>query len=373
MRTAVFLKIILKSANKYAIVQNVIDYITIFKEYPVKTIKEVAATARVSVATVSRVMNNDPAVAGRTRERVLQVIKEMDYQPNLIGRHLRKSQTKKVIVLIPSISNQFYSKIITRIENVARIHGYRIMVCMSHSNKETELEYIEMLTTKVVDGMIFLTSKLSANEMSEIARKYPAVQCCEFIEGSDTDIVSIDNEKAAFDAISFLLDQGHSTIAFFGSKEKYYSGDLREKGYRRALQERGIEIDKKNIFYDGYSYPSGERMAVRLLALKRRPTAVFCISDSIAIGCIKKLMESGIRVPDEISVIGFDDTSIAKMYQPEISTVAQPQAEIGELAMNLLIQRMSGDRQPASFHILPHCLVLRETTRKSERVKPDID
>lgn len=329
----------------------------------VRTIKEVAAMAKVSVATISRVINNDPAVTPATRERVLQVIEEMDYQPNLIGRHLRRSQTKKVIVLIPSISNQFYSKIITRIETTARNYGYKIMVCMSHSDKETELEYIEMLTTKVVDGMIFLSSKLDAKEMSAIAQKYPVVQCCEYIEGSQTDIVSIDNEKAAFDAVSILLEQGHSSIAFFGAKEKYNSGILREKGYHRALQEHGIKIDEKYLFFDGYSYPSGERMAMELLSLSKRPSAVFCVSDSIAIGCIKKLIDCGIKVPEEISVMGFDDTSIAKMYNPAISTVAQPQVEIGEMAMELLIKNMTENRKTISFNFLPHHLVLRETTR----------
>lgn len=328
-----------------------------------KAIKEVADKAMVSVATVSRVINKSPTVAKATRDRVLSVIAEMDYQPNLIGRHLRRSQTKKVLVLIPSISNQFYSKIITKIETIAQNHGYKTMVCISHSDRKIELEYIEMLTTKVVDGMIFLTSKLSAKELSVLAQKYSIVQCSEFVEGSQTDIVSIDNEKAAFDAVSFLIGKGHRSVAFFGSIEKYNSGILREKGYRRAMEENELVIDKNNTFFDGYSYPSGERMAMNLLSLERRPSAIFCISDSIAIGCIKKLVDCGVRVPEEISVMGFDDTSIAKMYNPAISTVAQPQVEIGELAMELLVKRMTGDKQPTSFNILPHHLVIRKTTR----------
>ncbi len=329
-----------------------------------KTIKEVAARARVSVATVSRVMNHAPSVAEETRTHVLQVMQEMDYHPNLIGRQLRKSQTKRVLVLIPSISNQFYSKIIAKIETTARKYEYRVLVCMTHSEREMELEYIAMIKAKEVDGLIFLTSKLEAAEMDRIARKHPVVQCCEFIEGSHTDVVSIDNEKAAYDAVSFLLDQGHRAIAFFGSAEKYHSGNLREKGYRRALQERGIPLDKTHLFFDGYSYQSGERMAERMIACANRPSAVFCISDSIAIGCMKKLIDKGIRVPDDISVMGFDDTSIAKMVHPELSTVAQPQADIGESAMEMLMRQINGGEGAFEFKILPHRLALRDTVSK---------
>lgn len=331
-------------------------------EGSVRTIKEVAAKAGVSVATISRVINNDPAVQASTRERVLAVIRELNYEPNLLGRHLRKAQTKKILVLIPSISNQFYSKIITKMESVAQDAGYTVLVCMSHSNREIEQSYLDMLKTKVVDGLIFLTSNLTAQEMTAISEHYPIVQCCEFIAGSVTDIVSIDNEKAAYDAVSFLLEQGHRRVAFFGSSEKYCSGLMREEGYRNALKDHGIPVDESLLFYDSYGYPGGKRLADAMLRVEDRPTAVFCISDSIAIGCINELIHLGIKIPDEVSVIGFDDTSIAKVFCPAISTVAQPQVEIGKLSMEFLIERIKGTDRPPAFISLPHQLILRETT-----------
>ncbi len=326
------------------------------------TIKEVALKAKVSVATVSRVINDDPAVKPETREMVQKVIREMEYQPNILGRHLRKARTKKILVLVPSVSNQFYSKIITQIEKTARTEGYRVMIGMSHSDKDTERDYIEMLETKSIDGIIFLSSKLTAIEMTALASKNAVVQCCEFIEGSSSDIVSIDNEKASYDAVSYLIDQGHKSIAFFGSKERYFSGNLRENGYKKALVNNGLKIAKGNLFYDDYSYTSGERMARDMRKLDKAPTAVFCISDSIAIGCIKELVDSGIKVPEEVSVMGFDDTSIAKMYMPTISTVAQPQSGFGRIAAEYLIKRIEGDTSPFVFRLLPHELVLRQTT-----------
>ncbi|MHB1485450.1 MAG: LacI family DNA-binding transcriptional regulator [Saccharofermentanales bacterium] len=327
------------------------------------TIKDVAAKANVSVATVSRVINNDASVSPSTKENVLKIIRDMDYSPNILGRHLRKSHTKNVLVMIPSISNQFYSKIITRIESVARKSGYTTLLCMSHNDRELELKYLEMLVTRVVDGMIFLTSQLTASEIEDISSKHPVVQCCEYIEGSNTDIVSIDNETAAFDAVSSLAGMGHRSIAFFGAKERYTSAVLRENGYLRALASHGIRIDSSLIFHDGYSYLSGQNMVMEMLRLKEMPTAGFCISDSIAIGCIRKLIEKGIKVPDDFSVIGFDDTSIAKMYCPSISTVAQPQADIGEMAMDLLVRRMNRTADSPAAHILPHRIILRETTK----------
>ena len=328
------------------------------------TIKDVAAKANVSVATISRVINHDSAVSSKTRETVLRVIKEMDYSPNILGRHLRKSHTKKVLIMIPSISNQFYSKIITKIESVARKAGYTTILCMSHNERDLELGYLEMLTTRFVDGMIFFTSRLSSSEINDIAQKYPVVQCSEFVEGSKTDIVSINNETAAFDAVSCLVDMGHRSIAFFGSKDKYNSGILREKGYRRALLSNHIDIDEHNLFFGGYGYLDGQNMILEMLQSDIIPTAGFCISDSIAIGCTRKLTELGINVPADFSIIGFDDTSIAKMYCPAISTVAQPQADLGEIAMDRLVRRMDGDKTPPATKILPHKLILRETTCK---------
>ncbi|MHB1452711.1 MAG: LacI family DNA-binding transcriptional regulator [Saccharofermentanales bacterium] len=332
------------------------------------TIKEVAESAKVSVATVSRVINDDPVVKLSTRMKVQAAIGRLNYTPNLLGRNLRQVRTDKILVLIPSISNQFYSKIISAMERTAKSNGYRVLVCMTHNDPSTEREYIDMLTTRVVDGIIFLSSGLSAEEMNSLAAAYPVVQCCEYIDGSDTDTVIIDNEQAAYDAVTCLLDQGHRSVAFFGSMVKYTSGILRERGYQRALADR-IQTGRSTIpcreyiFLDDYSYPGGQRMAAEYLGQMDRPDAVFCISDSIAIGCIRELTDRGLHIPDEVAVMGFDDTSVAKVFCPAISTVAQPQEETGIQAMELLLDRIRKTKSPSRTRILPHRLVFRETTK----------
>ncbi|MHB8962560.1 MAG: LacI family DNA-binding transcriptional regulator [Saccharofermentanales bacterium] len=326
------------------------------------TIKEVAELARVSVATVSRVINDDPVVRPATRVRVLDAIRRLNYTPNLLGRNLRQVRTNRILVLIPSISNQFYSKIISAMERTAKSHGYRVLVCMTHNDPSTEREYIDMLTTRVVDGIIFLSSGLSGDEMNLLAGTYPIVQCCEYVEGSKTDTVIIDNEQAAYDAVKYLLTSGHGSVAFFGSRIKYTSGILRERGYRRALTDHHAASAGEFILLDDYSYPGGQRMTAEYMRHSTRPDAIFCISDSIAIGCIRELTDRGVRIPEEVAVIGFDDTSVAKVYCPALTTVAQPQEETGTIAMEMLLKRLQKKGSPPATRILPHRLVLRETT-----------
>ncbi|MFA6735612.1 MAG: LacI family DNA-binding transcriptional regulator [Saccharofermentanales bacterium] len=332
------------------------------------TIKEVAQSAGVSVATVSRVINKDPAVRPATRDKVMNAIAQLSYTPNLLGRHLRQTRTNKILVLIPSISNQFYSKIIRAMEKVSEEQGYDVLVCMTHNDPRAERRYIDMLVTRVVDGIVFFSSSLSAAQMDELASGFPVVQCSEYIEGSNTDMVVIDDEKAAYDAVSWLLRRGHKRVAYMGSQVRYSSGIRRERGYRKAVTEAGGKADERFVFLDDYSYPGGGRMAGKYLECgSDRPSAIFCISDSMAIGCINRLISEGVDVPGKVSVMGFDDTSIAKVFCPAITTVSQPQSEIGRLAAELLIDRIRNSVHKASGGklrkiILPHDLVIRNTT-----------
>lgn len=328
------------------------------------TIKDVAKKAGVSVATISRVLNNDPAVKEKTREMVTDIIKETGYAPNYLGRHLRKSRTNKILALIPSVSNQFYSKIISAMEREARKRGYTVLISMSHSDRKIEEENLKMLYNRVVDGIVLFSSKLTKDEINNLAMEHPLVQCSEYIENSVSDIVSIDNEQAAFDAVSFLVGEGHKRICYFGVSEKYYSAKQREKGYKRALTEKNIKTGNKFIYKAGYSYKDGEDMAKEMhdKFSDKLPDAVFCISDSIAMGAIKYFLENGIKVPEDICVIGFDNTSVSKVFYPPLSTVAQPQEQIGKEAVDLLIDRIEKRDRKFVFRILTHELVLRKTT-----------
>jgi len=322
------------------------------------TVKDVAELAGVSVATVSRVVNGSGKVADSSRLRVEKAISELGYCPNLAGRKLRSGRTNKIIVLIPSISHQFYSKVVSAIERSASEKGFGVLVGITHANEATEKSFVDMLRAKWADGIIFFSSFMPSEELVKLGSEYPIVQCAEHTTDKIPS-VGIDIENAAYDAVSLLIEHGHRSIAMFSSKEKYISACQKEAGYLRALREHGIE--ESFILYDSYSYDSGARLAEK--AAKLPITAIFCISDSIAIGAIKKLHDIGISVPDDISVIGFDDTSVSKRFIPALTTVAQPQKDIGTAAFELLHERLINRFAKPEFVKFPHTLIIRDTVK----------
>ncbi len=327
------------------------------------TIKEVAQLAGVSVATVSRVLNHEQAVMEKTREKVLAAIEMLQYQPNLLGRNLRQSATRKILVLLPTMSNQFYSKIVAGIEERAREYGYHAMVCITYGDRDVEAEYLSLLRAKFADGVIFLNPVLSAEELSKLNRDYPVVQCSEYLEKGCSLVVSIDNERAAYDAVSLLIDRGHRHIAFLGAKDVVTSGRLRRDGYCRALREHGLPVRQEDIYLDSYGFKSGIRWVEQVFLQKaQKPTAVFAIADTIAVGVMKALLQRGWQIPEQLALVGFDDTAIAQMYHPGLTTISQPRLEMGQQSMELLLEKMKDPHIPDRKLLLPYEIRERETT-----------
>jgi len=328
------------------------------------TINDVAKKAGVSVATVSRVINGNSKVSPETVEKVKQAIAELDYRPNLLGRALRKTKSERILVLLPNIANPFYAEIVKGIEDVANKNGYSIMLCNTDSNQEREKKYIKMLKSRLADGAILMASEMTSDELTELAQEVPVVQCCEYKVGLPITHVSIDNELAAYKAVNHLIGLGHKKIAFIGAKNQFLSSTLRLEGYIRALTEAGIEYDPQYCAYGDYSYKSGFRAMKQLLALDPRPTAVFCVSDMMAIGAIRSAMEENLSVPDDLAVCGFDNIYFAKMFKPTLTTISQPMYDLGCTAMELLLNIIE-DRDIETIHyIMEHELIIRESTVK---------
>ena len=325
------------------------------------TIKDVAEAAGVSVATVSRVLNQEKVVAPETAKKVKNAIRVLDYSPNMLGNSLRKSCTKNVLVLLPTLSNQFFSKVLRGIEEVAKQDKYNVMICVTESERAAENKYLSLLKTRQTDGVIFLSSTLPGKELTKLARKYPVVQCCEYIAGADTSYVAIDNEKAGYDAVNTLIRMGYRKIAFVGASVNSVSSEDRKKGYIRALKEAGLPLQEEYILSDSYSFKSGKRSAAKLIALSERPTAVFAVADSIALGLMRGFSEQGCRIPEDIAVIGFDDIAVASFVTPTLSTVSQPQIELGQNAMRLLLNKIRNPNCANQKMLLAHDLILRET------------
>ena len=334
------------------------------------TIQDVAKEAKVSVATVSRVLNNSPLVLPDTRQSVLEAIRILNYQPNLLGRNLRRTETKMILVLLPTIANPFYSRLVKGIEDAANAGGYNIMLCNTDSDKNREEVYLELLKKRLADGVIFMAPELDVADLDRTSLISPTVQCCEYREGAKVSHVSIDNFAAAKDAVEYLIKCGCSRIGHISCKNRFVSTIQRKNGYRKALEEAGISFDPELTAYGDYGFNSGYKAAKKLLSLNNRPEAIFAISDIMAIGAIKAIRENGLRIPSDISVMGFDDISFALMYDPPLSTVSQPKYELGKTAVELLMRQLDKQNKEPEDIILPYKLVIRGSTiKKGENIQ----
>ena len=327
------------------------------------TIKDVAKAAGVSVATVSRVLNASENVRAETVEAVQRAIEELDYHPNFLGRTLRRLETMKILVMVPTISNQFYSRVIRGIQSVARVNGYHVMLGITESDKSGEQEYVEMVRRKLVDGIIFLHTSLTARQVNDLAASCPIVFANEFIPETEVSVVSIDNRQAGYDAAEFLIRNGHRSIAFVSAGSLYGSSSLRREGYCAALADAGLMPDPELFLDEGFTFKAGCRAATRLLQRETLPDAVFATADSAAIGLISTLSREGIQAGKDISVMGFDNNQIAEYYIPALTTVSQPQVEIGQKAMELLIDKMQDPACGNRRITLPHRLEIRSSVR----------
>lgn len=333
-------------------------------------IKDIAKISGLSVATVSRVLNNHPNVTKETREKVKNAITQTGYVPNVLGRNLRVSKTQKILVILPTISNQFYSEILEAIQEQAIHSKYTILIGVTNNEPNLEEEYMNMLITKQVDGVITFLSKYDKDSLSQWASKYPLVQCCEYTEGAQITNISVDNEQGAYDAVSYLIRKGHTKIGAIKGQLYFASETDRTKGYRRALEEAGLEYRPEYCYTADYTPEGGALGTHALMRLQDPPTAIFAFGDTIAIGVIKTLRVMGLMKRDRkdgvknISVIGFDDIPLAEMLSPSISSIYQPKYEIGKRAFKLLMNQIDGTTDIKEFQTIRvlHKLVIRESS-----------
>lgn len=325
------------------------------------TIQEVAQEAGVSVATISRYLNNPAIVAEGTRNKVEQAIKTLNYEPSMLGRNLRKSESRLLIVLLPSISNPFYIEVINGIEDTAIEKGYNILLCQTDSKSEREEIYFNMMKNRLADGIISMDPTVDRQKLIEISRNFPLVQCSEYDEEGIITYVTIDNELAAYHAVKHLIKIGHRKIAMINSDEKFLYARERKQGYERALKEAGIQCNPDWVLTtDNLGFDAGRHAMKSLLDKTDMPTAVFAVSDILAIGALKEINLKGLTVPDDIALIGFDKISFSNMTQPTLTTISQPMYQMGSMSVHMLINKINGKNTESI--ILDHELIIREST-----------
>ncbi|MDR0406367.1 MAG: LacI family transcriptional regulator, partial [Clostridiales bacterium] len=309
------------------------------------TIQDVAKAAGVSVATVSRVLNGGQNVRAETAALVMSKVESLGYRPNLLGRHLRMNETRTILVIAATISNTLTAKVISGIEEAGRETGYSIVVGTTNDDAARENAHLNLLRNRFVDGIIILSTVMSAEEMRSLGKRHHIIQCCEYLPGTGVPHVAIDNRRAARDAVQYLISGGRRRIAYMGVVNHLISSSERYRGYTDALAEAGIPLDRALIADGNYGFRSAIKIMNDFLAKGSSPDALFCISDRMAAGAIRALKDNGVGIPGDLSVVGFDNTDTAYISDPGITTVAQSPREMGDKAMRLMVRRLHGEKR----------------------------
>ncbi len=324
-------------------------------------IQQVAKHAGVSVATVSRVLTGKNKVTAKTKQKVEEAIQYLNYEPSMLGRNLRNSESRIVLILIPTISNPFYFEVIKGIENMALSQNYSILLCETDSKPEKEDIYFDLVRKKMADGIISMDPAVNVETLKELSENYAIIQCSEYGGGIGIPYVTIDSEEASYRAVKHLIQIGHRKIALMNSDEKFLYARERRMGYERALQENDIPLNKDYIFYtQELGFEPGQLTMKKILHLEDRPTAVFAVSDLLAIGALKEINAAGLHVPGDIAVVGFDKIDFSNMTNPALTTVAQPMYKMGTVAARMLIEKIQG--KTVDSVVLGHELIIREST-----------
>ncbi|ABU79012.1 transcriptional regulator [Cronobacter sakazakii] len=326
--------------------------------------KDVAVRARVSTATVSRALMNPEKVSQATRNRVEQAAIDVGYLPGSLNRNLKRNESRTILVIVPDICDPFFSEIIRGIEVTAADQGYLVLIGDCAHQNQQEKTFIDLIITKQIDGMLLLGSRLPFDASKEEQRNLPPmVMANEFAPELELPTVHIDNLTAAFNAVNYLHELGHQRIACIAGPEEMPLCHYRLQGYVQALRRSGMTVDPHYIARGDFTYEAGANALEQLLSLPQPPTAIFCHSDVMALGALSMAKRRGFRVPDDLSIIGFDNIALAEFCDPPLTTVAQPRFDIGREAMLLLLSQLNGHTVSSGSRLLDCELVLRGTTR----------
>ena len=326
------------------------------------SIRQVARQAGVSIATVSRALTTPDKVSDKTLKKVLAQVERSRYKPNLLARNFRSKRAFSIVVLVPNIANPFFAEIIRGIEQVAQQHGYAVLLGDTEGREDREAYYVGLVETRQADGLIQLHPRLpkaarGANGTLDI----PLVNACEYIEDAPCPRVGIDNAAAAREMTSYLLGLGHRRIGVVLGPDSSPLTSDRLRGYKLALRSAKVSADDTLIAQGDFTMSSGKAAAEQLFKAKQPPTAIFCFNDEMALGAIRFLKSTGRSVPQDVSVVGFDDIEFASFCDPPLTTIEQPTREIGNKAMSLLFDMLNGSKPEPTMHTLPIKLIVRDS------------
>jgi LacI family transcriptional regulator len=325
--------------------------------------RDVAERAGVSVTTVSHVINETRPVSDELRQRVLAAMQELGYQPNLLARGLRRGETHTIGMIVPDSANPFFAELARGIEDTVFEQGYNVILCSSDGDLDKELLYATVLAEKRVDGILFVAAGVSTEHIQTLQeQRMPVVVVDREVPDAAVDSVLTDNARGGWLATRHLLDLGHRRIGCIAGPSDVTPSAERITGYRQALDESGIPVDEALIVKGDFQYEGGYQAARQLLVIDDPPTAIFACNDLMAVGAISAAAEMGRRVPAELSVVGFDDVSLASFANPPLTTILQPKHEMGVIAATMLLERMHEPEMPPRRRMLDTSLLVRRST-----------
>ena len=332
-------------------------------------IKDVARKAGVSTATVSRVLGDFTGVRDKTRKKVLKVASELNYEINAVARNLRQKKTNSIGIIVGNVLSQFYSVIAKSVEDIANKFGYNTILCNGDENPEKELNYLKVLMSNRVDGIILTpTGKNSEYIQHLINSRTKVVLLDRLIEGIDCNAVLVDNANGAYKAVKHLIDQGYRKIGIVNGYLDRTTGAERLKGYLQAIEEASITKDDSLIKIGDFKKESGKRLTKELLEQSNRPEAIFTTNIDMSMGALIAIKEMKLAIPDDIGIVCFDDSDWALILEPSITVIRQPVYQLGSTAAELLIKEIEDeeknlDHRPTVVTLNTE-LIIRESTKK---------
>ncbi|AIQ77003.1 MULTISPECIES: LacI family DNA-binding transcriptional regulator [Paenibacillus] len=330
------------------------------------TIRDVARMAEVSISTVSRVMNAPNTVVESKRNRVMEAVERLQYQPNAFARGLIYKKSFTLGLLIPDIENLYFAGVIRGMQDACIKLGYSLMICNTDRDKERMLSYIDNFHEKQVDGIVFASDVLYPETHDKLVGcRIPFVLVSSHSDEYDIPSVEVDDEQAAYDAVKFLIDLGHKDIGMIGfNHDNSVSGPPRYEGFVRALTEFGLQQNIVKSKYANHRFEHAYQAAHELFTDYPELTAVFCVADEFAMGTISYLKDRNILVPGQVSVIGFDNLRMSSMFIPKLTTIAQPIYELGYRAAEMLHELLTTGGVQVLNEKMEHKLIVRESTRE---------
>ncbi|MBD0863648.1 LacI family DNA-binding transcriptional regulator [Gordonia sp. zg691] len=328
------------------------------------TIKDVAEHARVSVSTVSYVLNDSGPVAPERRNRVLDAVRVLEYSPNDSARNLKRRSASRIGMVVPELTNQFFAMVTEGVQRAASARDVLVVLVIPEVSAKSEEEQAKLLRSQRIDGVVYLSGTGSMPAASyEIARSGPVVLVDEQIPGIDLPAVVCDSRKGAREVATHVLDHGHRQVAVIGGPSALWTAQQRLAGYREAFARAGLDPDAVPVYYGDYRQESGFEAAKKALESTPRPTALICANDLMAVGAMEYCREVGLDMPADVSIVGFDDLALSRLLTPRLTSVRQPAHDMGFRAASVLFD-MIENNTPDPLSVLETSLQVRSSVSR---------